>query len=155
MIVMQDLRRKLPVTRTLFPWQNTLQFSLTRDITKELGIGKWIHLFYWRCSTKRTRFFPLDPYFEYASHTPRVDYLSLPHPHFLSGVVYSAISLPRSVLVHCNIYMSFMLCIVKDCGWFSLCYKFYDCEGCWGVCVMVMYSQEWMASFVPLSFHKN
>lgn len=37
----QDLRRKLPVTRTLFPWHNTLQFSLTRDITKELGIGKW------------------------------------------------------------------------------------------------------------------
>ncbi|KAK6911596.1 F-actin-capping protein subunit alpha [Dillenia turbinata] len=36
----KDLRRKLPVTRTLFPWQNTLQFSLTRDITKELGIGK-------------------------------------------------------------------------------------------------------------------
>ncbi|PRQ55224.1 putative F-actin-capping protein subunit alpha [Rosa chinensis] len=37
---LEDLRRKLPVTRTLFPWQNTLQFSLTRDITKELGIGK-------------------------------------------------------------------------------------------------------------------
>ncbi|GFZ07081.1 subunits of heterodimeric actin filament capping protein Capz superfamily [Actinidia rufa] len=37
---LQDLRRKLPVTRTLFPWHNTLQFSLTRDITKELGIGK-------------------------------------------------------------------------------------------------------------------
>lgn len=36
----KDLRRKLPVTRTLFPWQNTLQFSLTRDVTKELGIGK-------------------------------------------------------------------------------------------------------------------
>ncbi|KAF3454530.1 hypothetical protein FNV43_RR04978 [Rhamnella rubrinervis] len=36
----KDLRRKLPVTRTLFPWHNTLQFSLTRDITKELGIGK-------------------------------------------------------------------------------------------------------------------
>ena len=39
-VVLQDLRRKLPVTRTLFPWHNTLQFSLTRDITKELGIGK-------------------------------------------------------------------------------------------------------------------
>jgi len=37
---LQDLRRKLPVTRTLFPWNNTLQFSLTRDISKELGIGK-------------------------------------------------------------------------------------------------------------------
>lgn len=38
--LMQDLRRKLPVTRTLFPWHNTMQFSLTRDISKELGIGK-------------------------------------------------------------------------------------------------------------------
>eukprot|EP00262_Sarcandra_glabra_P015741 TRINITY_DN492_c0_g1_i1.p1 TRINITY_DN492_c0_g1~~TRINITY_DN492_c0_g1_i1.p1 ORF type:complete len:307 (-),score=52.74 TRINITY_DN492_c0_g1_i1:45-965(-) len=36
----KDLRRKLPVTRTLFPWHNTLQFSLTKDISKELGIGK-------------------------------------------------------------------------------------------------------------------
>uniref|UniRef100_A0A9I9CIP5 F-actin-capping protein subunit alpha n=1 Tax=Cucumis melo TaxID=3656 RepID=A0A9I9CIP5_CUCME len=36
----KDLRRKLPVTRTLFPWHNTSQFSLTRDIAKELGIGK-------------------------------------------------------------------------------------------------------------------
>lgn len=36
----KDLRRKLPVTRTLFPWHNTSQFSLTREITKELGIGK-------------------------------------------------------------------------------------------------------------------
>ncbi|TKY61523.1 F-actin-capping protein subunit alpha [Spatholobus suberectus] len=36
----KDLRRKLPVTRTLFPWHNTLQFSLTRDISKELGVGK-------------------------------------------------------------------------------------------------------------------
>lgn len=36
----KDLRRKLPVTRTLFPWHNTMQFSLTRDITRELGIGK-------------------------------------------------------------------------------------------------------------------
>ncbi|KAL3573456.1 hypothetical protein D5086_024069 [Populus alba] len=31
---------KLPVTRTQFPWHNTLQFSLTRDIQKELGIDK-------------------------------------------------------------------------------------------------------------------
>ncbi|KAI4349950.1 hypothetical protein L6164_010489 [Bauhinia variegata] len=38
--IFKDLRRKLPVTRTLFPWHNTLQFSLTRDITKELGIEK-------------------------------------------------------------------------------------------------------------------
>ncbi|XP_048139750.1 F-actin-capping protein subunit alpha isoform X2 [Rhodamnia argentea] len=37
---LEDLRRKLPVTRTLFPWHNTLQFSLTRDISKELGIEK-------------------------------------------------------------------------------------------------------------------
>ncbi|KAH9755233.1 F-actin-capping protein subunit alpha [Citrus sinensis] len=37
---LEDLRRKLPVTRTLFPWHNTSQFSLTREITKELGIGK-------------------------------------------------------------------------------------------------------------------
>ncbi|KAG6533804.1 hypothetical protein ZIOFF_007682 [Zingiber officinale] len=36
----KDLRRKPPVTRTLFPWQNTIQFSLTKDINKELGIGK-------------------------------------------------------------------------------------------------------------------
>ncbi|KAJ7977935.1 F-actin-capping protein subunit alpha [Quillaja saponaria] len=36
----KDLRRKLPVTRTLFPWHNTLQFSLTKDISKELGIEK-------------------------------------------------------------------------------------------------------------------
>ncbi|PKA58431.1 F-actin-capping protein subunit alpha [Apostasia shenzhenica] len=36
----KDLRRKLPVTRTLFPWQNTLQFSLNRDISREFGIGK-------------------------------------------------------------------------------------------------------------------
>ncbi|KAL1833474.1 hypothetical protein ACET3Z_003125 [Daucus carota] len=36
----KDLRRKLPVTRTLFPWHNTMQFALTKDITKELGIGK-------------------------------------------------------------------------------------------------------------------
>ncbi|GMH13144.1 hypothetical protein Nepgr_014985 [Nepenthes gracilis] len=35
----KDLRRKLPVTRTLFPWHNTRQISLARDITKELGIG--------------------------------------------------------------------------------------------------------------------
>jgi capping protein alpha len=38
--ILQDLRRKLPVTRTLFPWQNTLQFSLTREVEKELGLGK-------------------------------------------------------------------------------------------------------------------
>ncbi|XP_010259600.1 PREDICTED: F-actin-capping protein subunit alpha [Nelumbo nucifera] len=36
----KDLRRKLPVTRTLFPWNNTLQISLNREITKELGLGK-------------------------------------------------------------------------------------------------------------------
>lgn len=36
----KDLRRKLPVTRTLFPWHNTLQLSLTRDLTKELSLGK-------------------------------------------------------------------------------------------------------------------
>ncbi|MFS7978828.1 putative F-actin-capping protein subunit alpha [Helianthus anomalus] len=35
-----ELRRKLPVTRTLFPWHSTLQFSLTRDLEKELGIEK-------------------------------------------------------------------------------------------------------------------
>lgn len=34
----KDLRRKLPVTRTLFPWHNTLQFSLTRDMQKSLGL---------------------------------------------------------------------------------------------------------------------
>jgi capping protein (actin filament) muscle Z-line, alpha len=36
----QDLRRKLPVTRTLFPWHNTLVFGLTRDLAKELALGK-------------------------------------------------------------------------------------------------------------------
>ncbi|KAL5713037.1 hypothetical protein ACHQM5_015153 [Ranunculus cassubicifolius] len=36
----KDLRRKLPVTRTLFPWHNTLQISLNRDLTKEIGSGK-------------------------------------------------------------------------------------------------------------------
>ncbi|KAL6896891.1 hypothetical protein ACP4OV_007463 [Aristida adscensionis] len=36
----KDLRRKLPVTRTLFPWHNTLAFSLTRDLAKELALGK-------------------------------------------------------------------------------------------------------------------
>ncbi|KAL8028920.1 hypothetical protein ABFS82_14G191600 [Erythranthe guttata] len=34
----KDLRRKLPVTRTLFPWHNTQQFSLTKDIQKSLGL---------------------------------------------------------------------------------------------------------------------
>ena len=37
---MQDLWRKLPVTQTLLPRHNTMQFSLTKDTTKELGIGK-------------------------------------------------------------------------------------------------------------------
>lgn len=36
----KDLRRKLPVTRTLFPWHNTHALSLTRDLAKELAIGK-------------------------------------------------------------------------------------------------------------------
>ncbi|KAG8479588.1 hypothetical protein CXB51_029367 [Gossypium anomalum] len=36
----KDLRRKLPITRTLFPWRNTRQFSLKREISEELGIGK-------------------------------------------------------------------------------------------------------------------
>ncbi|KAL5996131.1 hypothetical protein ACLOJK_026204 [Asimina triloba] len=33
----KDLRRKLPVTRTLFPWQSAL---MNRDIAKEIGNGK-------------------------------------------------------------------------------------------------------------------
>ena len=37
---MQDLWRKLPITQTLLPRHDTSQFSLTRDTTKELGIGK-------------------------------------------------------------------------------------------------------------------
>nr|POE58932.1 f-actin-capping protein subunit alpha [Quercus suber] len=37
---LEDLWRKLPVTQTLLPRHNTMQFSLTRDTTKELGIGK-------------------------------------------------------------------------------------------------------------------
>uniref|UniRef100_A0ACD5WR59 Uncharacterized protein n=1 Tax=Avena sativa TaxID=4498 RepID=A0ACD5WR59_AVESA len=36
----KDLRRKLPVTRTLFPWHNTVALTLTRDLAKELAIGK-------------------------------------------------------------------------------------------------------------------
>ncbi|KAG4123140.1 hypothetical protein ERO13_D11G309300v2 [Gossypium hirsutum] len=36
----KDLRRKLPITRTLFPWRSTRQFSLKREISEELGIGK-------------------------------------------------------------------------------------------------------------------
>lgn len=36
----KDLRRKLPVTRTLFPWHNTLAVSLTRDLAKQLALGK-------------------------------------------------------------------------------------------------------------------
>ncbi|KAH1084092.1 hypothetical protein J1N35_023853 [Gossypium stocksii] len=36
----KELRRKLPITRTLFPWRNTRQFSLKREISEELGIGK-------------------------------------------------------------------------------------------------------------------
>ncbi|KAJ6954193.1 hypothetical protein NC652_005817 [Populus alba x Populus x berolinensis] len=36
----KDLRRKPPVTCTLFSWHNTLQFSLTRDIHEELGIDE-------------------------------------------------------------------------------------------------------------------
>ncbi|XP_058076801.1 F-actin-capping protein subunit alpha [Magnolia sinica] len=36
----KDLRRKLPVTRTLFPWHNTLQVSLNRDLVKGIGNGK-------------------------------------------------------------------------------------------------------------------
>lgn len=36
----KDLRRKLPVTRTLFPWHNTHALSLTRDLAKELALGK-------------------------------------------------------------------------------------------------------------------
>uniref|UniRef100_A0A453AQD2 F-actin-capping protein subunit alpha n=1 Tax=Aegilops tauschii subsp. strangulata TaxID=200361 RepID=A0A453AQD2_AEGTS len=40
----KDLRRKLPVTRTLFPWHNTHAITLTRDLAKELGIGKGSHV---------------------------------------------------------------------------------------------------------------
>ncbi|KAG6434142.1 hypothetical protein SASPL_105764 [Salvia splendens] len=36
----KDLRRKLPVTRTLFPWHNATQFSLRRDLQKSLGLEK-------------------------------------------------------------------------------------------------------------------
>ncbi|KAK8689096.1 hypothetical protein V6N13_087823 [Hibiscus sabdariffa] len=36
----KELRRKLPVTRTLFPWHNTLQFNLKREIAEELRIGE-------------------------------------------------------------------------------------------------------------------
>ncbi|XP_078440973.1 subunits of heterodimeric actin filament capping protein Capz superfamily isoform X4 [Wolffia australiana] len=36
----KDLRRKLPVTRTLFPWRSASQFSLTREIAKELNLDK-------------------------------------------------------------------------------------------------------------------
>ncbi|KAK8633293.1 hypothetical protein V6N13_014139 [Hibiscus sabdariffa] len=36
----QELRRKLLVTRTLFPWHNTLRFDLKREMAEELGIRK-------------------------------------------------------------------------------------------------------------------
>ncbi|KAL4352981.1 hypothetical protein GQ457_06G023760 [Hibiscus cannabinus] len=36
----KELRRKLPVTRTLFPWHNTMQFNLKREIAEELRIGE-------------------------------------------------------------------------------------------------------------------
>lgn len=33
----QELRRKLPVTRTMFAWDKALQLSLTREITREFS----------------------------------------------------------------------------------------------------------------------
>lgn len=33
----KELRRKLPVTRTLFPWGNAHQLSMTREITREMS----------------------------------------------------------------------------------------------------------------------
>lgn len=36
-MVLQELRRKLPVTRTLFAWDKALQLSLTREITREFS----------------------------------------------------------------------------------------------------------------------
>jgi capping protein alpha len=36
-MVLQELRRKLPVTRTLFQWDKALQLSLTREITREFS----------------------------------------------------------------------------------------------------------------------
>ncbi|XP_024543271.1 F-actin-capping protein subunit alpha isoform X2 [Selaginella moellendorffii] len=33
----KELRRKLPVTRTLFAWNNALQLSLSREVTRELS----------------------------------------------------------------------------------------------------------------------
>ncbi|XP_039066472.1 F-actin-capping protein subunit alpha-like [Hibiscus syriacus] len=36
----KELRRKLPVTRTLFPWHKTLLFSFKREMDEELGIRK-------------------------------------------------------------------------------------------------------------------
>jgi capping protein alpha len=32
---LQELRRKLPVTRTLFSWDKALQLSLSRDLARE------------------------------------------------------------------------------------------------------------------------
>jgi hypothetical protein len=34
-VVLQELRRKLPVTRTLFSWDKALQLSLSRDLARE------------------------------------------------------------------------------------------------------------------------
>ncbi|KAJ7542742.1 hypothetical protein O6H91_09G009600 [Diphasiastrum complanatum] len=36
----KELRRKLPVTRTRFSWNNALQLSLSREITKELSLTR-------------------------------------------------------------------------------------------------------------------
>uniref|UniRef100_A0A7I4FDH0 F-actin-capping protein subunit alpha n=2 Tax=Physcomitrium patens TaxID=3218 RepID=A0A7I4FDH0_PHYPA len=33
----KELRRKLPVTRTMFAWDKALQLSLTREITREFS----------------------------------------------------------------------------------------------------------------------
>ncbi|KAJ7542719.1 hypothetical protein O6H91_09G008400 [Diphasiastrum complanatum] len=38
--VLEELRRKLPVTRTRFSWNNALQLSLSREITKELSLTR-------------------------------------------------------------------------------------------------------------------
>jgi hypothetical protein len=34
---LQELRRKLPVTRTLFSWDKALQLSLSRDLAREFA----------------------------------------------------------------------------------------------------------------------
>lgn len=36
----QELRRKLPVTRTQFSWDNAVQLSLSREAARQASVGR-------------------------------------------------------------------------------------------------------------------